>query len=216
MTTAEHPAGPWSPLHPLSDETGWDDPCPLWDEDGRAWLVASSPGRGAWITWLIPMSPDGRSIDLDGRAVIDDWHTSEGNKIYKLGGRYYVLHNEVRGDGNRVLVIMRAASASRRPPGCAVHPHQTPARHGLDGRTFDPLGNTDTASWSDYRGARIALFSTAPTDDAGTARFDTFRYRFHQRLQTPTAPRSTREALARRWFVARGWAGMRHAGGHPG
>jgi hypothetical protein len=64
--------------------------------------------------------------------------------------------------------------------------------YSLDGATLDPLGNTDTASWSDYRGARIALFSTAPTDDAGTARFDTFRYRVHQRLQTPTAPRSTR------------------------
>ncbi|MFC5263087.1 hypothetical protein ACFPJ1_13310 [Kribbella qitaiheensis] len=51
--------------------------------------------------------------------------------------------------------------------------------YSLDCTTFDPLGNTDTASWSDYRGARIALFSTAPTDDAGTARFDTFRYRIH-------------------------------------
>ncbi|TCM50470.1 glycosyl hydrolase family 43 [Kribbella sp. VKM Ac-2568] len=50
VTTAEHPAGPWSHLHRLSDETGWEDPCPLWDEDGRAWLVASSPGRGAWPT----------------------------------------------------------------------------------------------------------------------------------------------------------------------
>ena len=42
VTTADHPTGPWSPLHRLTDQTGWDDPCPLWDEDGRAWLVASS------------------------------------------------------------------------------------------------------------------------------------------------------------------------------
>ncbi|WP_170284728.1 glycoside hydrolase 43 family protein [Kribbella amoyensis] len=108
VTTAEHPAGPWTPLHCLSDEAGWDDPCPLWDNDGRAWLVASSPGHGRWITQLIPMSPDGRSIDLAARTVIDDFHTSEGNKIHRIDGRYYVLHNEVRGDGNRVLVIMRA------------------------------------------------------------------------------------------------------------
>ena len=56
----------------------------------------------------MPMSPDGLAIDLDARSVVDDWYTSEGNKIYRIAGRYYVLHNEVRGDGNRVLCVMRA------------------------------------------------------------------------------------------------------------
>lgn len=108
VTTAEHPTGPWSPLHRLTDQTGWDDPCPLWDDDGRAWLVASSPGRDHWYTYVMPMSPDGLSIDLEARQAANPWHSSEGNKIYRIDGRYFLLHNEVRGDGNRVLCIMRS------------------------------------------------------------------------------------------------------------
>jgi hypothetical protein len=53
--------------------------------------------------------------------------------------------------------------------------------YSRDGVTFAPVGNTDSVSWSDYRGARIALFSTGPVDDAGTARFDSFRYRVESR-----------------------------------
>ena len=52
--------------------------------------------------------------------------------------------------------------------------------YSTDGITFEPVGNTDLASWSDYRGTRLALFTTAPTDNAGTARFTAFRYRIRQ------------------------------------
>lgn len=107
--TAEHPAGPWSAVRWLSRQKGWDDPCPIWDEDGLAWLVASCPGE-RWVSYLIPMAADGASIDLDRSAVLDDVLTSEANKIYRIGSSYYLLHHEVRTPGNRVAVIMRARS----------------------------------------------------------------------------------------------------------
>lgn len=128
MTTAPHPTGPWEPVHRLWDGKGlfdasygpgWDDPCPLWDDDGRAWLLLSNPGK-AWQTRMFAMSPDGRSIDLASHRVIDPHQTSEGNKIYRINGWYYVFHNEVRderlafyGDqprGERVGVMMRSRS----------------------------------------------------------------------------------------------------------
>lgn len=110
VTTAEHPAGPWSTPLLLSAEQMWDDPCPLWDSDGRAWLVASNPGPERWFSYLIPMAWDGRSVDMERREVLDDWHTSEGNKIYRRGDWYYVLHNEVWAPGDRLAVIMRSDS----------------------------------------------------------------------------------------------------------
>ncbi len=110
VTTAEHPAGPWTEPLMLSDEKMWDDPCPLWDTDGTAWLVASNPGPARWFSYLIPMSPDGRSIAMDRRQIIDATQTSEGNKIFSRQGTYYVLHNEVHSHGDRLAVIMRSTS----------------------------------------------------------------------------------------------------------
>ncbi len=39
VLTAPHPRGPWSPPRMLLEGKGLIDPCPLWDEDGRAYLV---------------------------------------------------------------------------------------------------------------------------------------------------------------------------------
>nr|WP_276610988.1 glycoside hydrolase 43 family protein [Kineococcus siccus] len=115
VCTAVDPAGPWSPPHRLSDATMWDDPCPLWDDDGRAWLVLSNPGP-EWFTHLVPMSPDGRTLHLDQRRVVDDRHTSEGNKLFRRGPWYYLLHNEVRSHGDRLAVVLRTRSLDAPTP----------------------------------------------------------------------------------------------------
>lgn len=41
MASARNPAGPWTPVKPVLASPGWDDPCPFWDEDGTAYLVAA-------------------------------------------------------------------------------------------------------------------------------------------------------------------------------
>ena len=41
MTTATNPSGSWEPLHPVLMESGWDDCCPFWDEDGQGYLIAT-------------------------------------------------------------------------------------------------------------------------------------------------------------------------------
>lgn len=105
MTTAQNPAGPWAPLTRITGRTGFDDPCPLWDDDGKAYLLLSTPGP-QWWTRIYTMSPDGKTIDLASEKVIDNYQTSEGNKIYKFGSTYYVFHNEVH--GQRVGVMMRS------------------------------------------------------------------------------------------------------------
>ena len=39
ITTAENPAGKWSEPQLLQAANGWIDPCPFWDDDGRAYLA---------------------------------------------------------------------------------------------------------------------------------------------------------------------------------
>ena len=58
------PAGPWSPLYQVKNVSGWEDPCPLWDEDGQ--VHRTEPvGRRPII--IHKMSADGKTLLDDGR-----------------------------------------------------------------------------------------------------------------------------------------------------
>jgi beta-xylosidase len=39
MVKAKNATGPWSSPLLIKDAKGWIDPCPLWDDDGDAYLV---------------------------------------------------------------------------------------------------------------------------------------------------------------------------------
>jgi beta-xylosidase len=97
MTKSKSIRGPWSEPLLIRAAKGWIDPCPLWDDDGNAYLVnglaASRAGVKSAIV-LSRMSPDGSKL-LDDGAIIIDGHnldpTIEGPKIYKRHGYYYVF-----------------------------------------------------------------------------------------------------------------------------
>ncbi len=97
MVKARDPAGPWSAPLLIKQVKGWIDPCPFWDDDGRAYLVsAMSASRSPQKSTLIVsrMQPDGTQL-LDGGALVYDGHsqdpTVEGPKLYKRGGYYYIF-----------------------------------------------------------------------------------------------------------------------------
>lgn len=97
MTRARHPRGPWEPPVLVQEAKGWIDPCPLWDDDGQAWLVhawaKSRAGFNSVLT-LRRMTPDGRQLVGDGLQVFDGRQrqpTIEGPKLYKRGGYYYIF-----------------------------------------------------------------------------------------------------------------------------
>jgi len=46
MSSAADPAGPWTPPVTVLAGPGYEDPCPFWDDDGRAYLVHSKVGAG--------------------------------------------------------------------------------------------------------------------------------------------------------------------------
>ncbi len=98
MTKAKNPAGPWEPLHLVQEGKGLIDTCPLWDDDGKAYIVHAWARSRAGINSILTvkhMSPDGRKILDDGTMVFDGREgvapTIEGPKFYKRNGYYYIL-----------------------------------------------------------------------------------------------------------------------------
>lgn len=100
VITATDFAGPWSEPHLLLPGKGIIDPAPLWDEDGKAWLIhAWAKSRAGFnnVLTLRSMSSDGRRLlDSEGKVVIDGnklpgYRTLEGPKLYRHDGWYYVF-----------------------------------------------------------------------------------------------------------------------------
>jgi beta-xylosidase len=97
MVKARNPAGPWSDPLLVRPAKGWIDPCPFWDDDGKAYLVhawANSRSGIKSILTINRMSPDGTRLLDDGTMVFDGCAhhpTIEGPKFYKRNGYYYIF-----------------------------------------------------------------------------------------------------------------------------
>jgi beta-xylosidase len=97
MSKTRDPLGNWEPLTLIHAARGWIDPCPLWDEDGNAYLVHAFAGSRSGMKSILAvhrMRPDGTG--LIGEAVmVYDGHgihpTIEGPKFYKRDGYYYIF-----------------------------------------------------------------------------------------------------------------------------
>jgi beta-xylosidase len=97
VVTAQHPTDEWSQPHLVQEGKGLIDPCPLWDDDGKAYLVHAYAGSRAGIKHRLrvrPMAPDGSRLLGEGEIVFHDparHPTLEGPKFLKKDGWYYIL-----------------------------------------------------------------------------------------------------------------------------
>ena len=108
LTTASDPRGPWSAPVLIDGTTGVIDPAPFWDEDGTGWLVygyARSRAGKANIIGLKRLNADGTATEGAEQIIVDGdaqppvmtslgprpWQTTEGPKLYKHDGWYYVF-----------------------------------------------------------------------------------------------------------------------------
>ena len=92
VTTATSMKGPWTAPKAVIAGPGLEDPCPFWDDDGKAYLVHSRLGAGPLI--LHRMSPDGEHVLDEGHVIVQDpkeLPTLEGPKFYKRNGWYYIF-----------------------------------------------------------------------------------------------------------------------------
>lgn len=120
MATVNHPSEKWE-VHQIKDKNGnalkttwWTDPCPFWDDDGKAYLASSRVGD-KWFGYLFEMTPDGKQLldaevehmNIDnikysypqGGTLFSPFQSTEGNKIYKRNAYYYLAHIEFLPDG---------------------------------------------------------------------------------------------------------------------
>jgi beta-xylosidase len=98
MVKTQDPAGKWeNPVCIIKGE-GYIDTCPLWDEDGRCYLVngwANSRSKYASVLTVREMSADGMRpigqpvIVFDGNGTEN--RTCEGPKFYKRDGWYWIM-----------------------------------------------------------------------------------------------------------------------------
>lgn len=110
MSMATDPAGQWSAPVMVLAGAGYEDPCPFWDDDGKAYLIHSRVGAGPGI--LHAMSPDGKTLLDAGKTIIEDkinLPVFEGPKLYKRNGYYYVFA-PIGGVGTGPQAVLRSRS----------------------------------------------------------------------------------------------------------
>jgi beta-xylosidase len=97
LIKAKNILGPWTEPLPIESGKGLIDPCPLWDDNGKTYLVHAYAGSRAGIKSIIvvkEMNKEGTKIIGDGVMVYDGHEkdpTIEGPKFYKHNGYYYIF-----------------------------------------------------------------------------------------------------------------------------
>ena len=92
MVKAKNPAGPWSTPVLVQEGKGLEDPCPLWDTNGKVYLIHAYAGSRAGIKNILvinKMNAEGTKL-FDQGVIVYDGHgidpTVEGPKLYKRHG----------------------------------------------------------------------------------------------------------------------------------
>ena len=98
MVKTKDPAGPWSEPLCVIPGKGMIDTCPLWDDDGRCYLVnawANSRSRFASVLTVRELNAEGTKpisqpvVVFDGNGTEN--RTCEGPKFYKRDGWYWIM-----------------------------------------------------------------------------------------------------------------------------
>ena len=115
MVKTDDPRGKWSDPVWVVKAKGFIDPCPLWDEDGKAYLSHGCAGSRAGhksVLFVAPMSADGTRLLGQSRIVYDGHETQptiEGTKFYKYNGNYYIF-SPAGGVPTGWQVVLKASS----------------------------------------------------------------------------------------------------------
>ncbi len=182
---------------------GLIDPCPLWDDDGKVYLVhgwAKSRSGKNNLLQLSQLSADGTCVvDGHGIVIIDEntsgrgFHTLAGPKFYKRGDTYWIFapingsrrarrrstaptspRPPVAGDPLATSLVLTAKTIFLRATGTADARCQFAYR--VEGGAFRPSGVEFQATAGKWVGAKIGLFTSAApgTNSSGHADFDFF------------------------------------------
>ncbi len=97
MVKTKDALGEWEKPVLVLEGKGLIDPCPFWDEDGRAYVIHGyAKSRIGFKSYLgiFPMSYDGKSATAPDRILyngVETQPTIEGPKVYRKNGYYYIF-----------------------------------------------------------------------------------------------------------------------------
>ena len=97
MVKAKDPKGPWTEPVLVKPGKGIIDTCPLWDEDGKVYMVHAYAGSRAELKSVITiceLNAEATKAITPSRIVFDGHEahqTCEGPKFYKRNGYYYIF-----------------------------------------------------------------------------------------------------------------------------
>ncbi len=97
MLKTKDPLGDWSEPILVLPGKGYIDPCPIWNEDGTAYVVhgyAKSRIGFKSILGIFQITPDGERAISDDVFLYDGTKTNptiEGPKVYKRNGYFYIF-----------------------------------------------------------------------------------------------------------------------------
>lgn len=98
MVKAKDVKGPWSEPVLVKAGKGIIDTCPLWDEDGKVYMVHAYAGSRAGLKSVIAiceLNKEATKVIAPSRIVFDGHEahqTCEGPKFYKRNNYYYIFH----------------------------------------------------------------------------------------------------------------------------
>lgn len=96
VAEATDPYGEWS-LHCIKEAKGWIDPCPFWDEDGKAYMVFAYANSRCGVKHrlsICEMDQRAEKICSEPVQIYDGFlenPTIEGPKLYKRNDYYYIF-----------------------------------------------------------------------------------------------------------------------------
>jgi beta-xylosidase len=97
MVKANDPKGPWTTPVLVKPGKGVIDTSPLWDDDGKVYMVHGYAGSRAGLKSILgicELTPDAGKAVTQSRIIFDgheSHETIEGPKFYKRNGYYYIF-----------------------------------------------------------------------------------------------------------------------------
>jgi len=97
LTKAKNITGPWTAPVLVQEGKGLIDPCPLWDDNGKVYLVHALAGSRAGFKSVVLVNELNAAGDkvIGEDVLVYDGHTDdatvEGPKIYKRNNYYYIF-----------------------------------------------------------------------------------------------------------------------------
>lgn len=144
MASTANPSDRWD-LTLVQKIANWEDPCPFWDSDGKAYLLHGRVGAGPAI--LHKMSPDGTRLLDNGKVIFHNPErqpTLEGFKFMDKRDGYYYFSAPAGGVGKGWQSVFRAKNIYG-PYEDKVVLHQ--GSTGINGPHQGGLVETQTGEW---------------------------------------------------------------------